>query len=116
MPNRLVTAVDRARSSPRLLEVTSREVEKKLICIACRRVPDREAYRARWVKAHPLPRRWCRTALHTKGPYAPFIDRPTDHKRWHLESYVNDNMPAFEAYALAFKCPDCGGRLHEVSW
>lgn len=38
--NRLVTAVDRSRSSPRLLEVTSREVAVRRICLACRRSPD----------------------------------------------------------------------------
>lgn len=109
---RRVLARDRRYNSDRQLEVTARKTATTLICIACRRVPDREAYRARWLKAHPLPRRWCRTLCYAASS---FTDR-ADHKRWHLDLYVSNNMPRFEACALKGKCPDCGGRLVEVTW
>lgn len=110
--NRLVRERDQRNNSARQLEVTERPRERKLICIACRRSPDREAYRARWLAANPLPRRYCQTRCYVKST---FTDR-ADHKRWHLELYVSANMPSFEAGALKGKCPDCGAALVSVTW
>lgn len=110
--HKLVRDYDRAHCSERVLEITDRPAQTTLICLECRRVPDRAAYRDRWLKAHPLPRRWCQTLCYASNS---FSDR-ADHKRWHLELHVSNNMPRFETYALAFKCPDCGGTLVSVTW
>jgi hypothetical protein len=107
-----VLARDRRFNNDRQMKVTSRDTATTLICASCRRVPDPEAYRARWLAAHPLPRRYCGTRC---GGRTSFTDR-ADHKRWHVELYVSANMPRFEAFTLNFKCPDCQGRLESVTW
>lgn len=109
---RQIRAYDLLRNTPRQMEVTSREPATTLICRECHRVPDREAYQTRWLKEHPLPRQYCANRC---GARNSFTDR-ADHKRWHMDLYISANMPEFEAFALNFKCPDCGGRLESVTW
>jgi hypothetical protein len=111
---KLVRDRDKLHNTPRQLEVTERARERKLICIICRRSPNREQYRARWLAANPLPRRYCGKRC-SWMPSSPAGNSP-DHKRWHISLYVSANMPSFEAFTLAFKCPDCGGQLVSVEW
>ena len=108
--NKLVRDRDIKHNTLRQLEATERARERKLICIQCRRSPDRQAYSIRWLAANPLPRRYCGKRCAWSGPE----DRSADHKRWHISLHISANMPRFDAFTLAFTCPDCAGRLVEV--
>ncbi len=98
----------RSRIEPERLIMAPRTTFAKRICLACRRVPDSEAYRAWWLAQHLLPKRFCRAGKWCRGQFKD----AADHRDWHEGVYVTSAMPSVKGLA---ECPFCGGRLIEIS-